>query len=604
MYIKNIEIENVGPIEHLKIDLLPSTEKIKPIILVGENGTGKSIFLSHIINSLITGKGEVFDDVEIELGKVYKYRSPNYIKSGKTFSYSSVKFEFGVEVEECQLLKLKTDFEEEFGYTPARKIWNIIQPNEASAFRATFMDHVEVTNNFFKKQCCLYFPVNRFEEPAWLNVDNLKSRADYSELKKVSRFSNREIICISPLKRNKNWLLDILLDRHLYEAKMHQVSFPNKNPDQPPQTLSMISGYSGPSTKIYEAVLKILKVILRDPGNIRLGVGTRKNRNIEVLKDEIRWVPNLFQLSTGEVQLLNLFLSILRDYDLSEGEFNSLSDIKGVVIIDEIDSHLHTSHQNEVLPDLLALFPKVQFIITTHSPFFLMGMEEKFESKNFVILNMPNGDQVDASDFSEFNAAYEAFKETTKHREEIRTELERHAMPIVFVEGDYDIRYIIKAAELLNKEDILTRIRLKDVGGYGSLDKILRAYDNSISEIAPNKIICLYDCDIGKSDKNNGRVYRRIITSFNDNPIKKGIENLFSDETILKIESQNPHFIDIHNSSINRIRGKEVHSSAIKYVNKDEKGNMCNWLCEYGTADDFVNFEKVFNIIDEIISKD
>jgi hypothetical protein len=48
------------------------------------------------------------------------------------------------------------------------------------------------------------------------------------------------------------------------------------------------------------------------------------------MKNELAWVPNLFQLSTGEIQLLNLFLSIVRDYDLSEGQFNNLDDIKGI----------------------------------------------------------------------------------------------------------------------------------------------------------------------------------------------------------------------------------------------------------------------------------
>lgn len=40
----------------------------------------------------------------------------------------------------------------------------------------------------------------------------------------------------------------------------------------------------------------------------------------------------------------------------------------GIVLIDEVDMHLHPSWQQVVLPSLLEAFPSVQFIVTTHSP--------------------------------------------------------------------------------------------------------------------------------------------------------------------------------------------------------------------------------------------
>jgi DNA repair ATPase RecN len=134
MYFKSIEIENVGPIEQLKIEFPSNGEHPKPVIIVGENGTGKSILLSHLVNGLIVGKQELFDDGEVEHGKVYKYRSPNYITSGKDYSYSFVRFESGVEIQECQLSRVKSDFESVLGYTPARAVWNQIQSNDSSVF--------------------------------------------------------------------------------------------------------------------------------------------------------------------------------------------------------------------------------------------------------------------------------------------------------------------------------------------------------------------------------------------------------------------------------------------------------------------------------------
>ena len=52
-----------------------------------------------------------------------------------------------------------------------------------------------------------------------------------------------------------------------------------------------------------------------------------------------------------------------------------LNQITGIVVIDEIEMHLHSDLQRKILPCLINLFPKVQFVITSHSPLFLLGMQ-------------------------------------------------------------------------------------------------------------------------------------------------------------------------------------------------------------------------------------
>ncbi len=47
-----------------------------------------------------------------------------------------------------------------------------------------------------------------------------------------------------------------------------------------------------------------------------------------------------------------------------------LNTIEGIVLIDEVDLHLHIKLQKDILPQLIKLFPKVQFIVSSHSPFF------------------------------------------------------------------------------------------------------------------------------------------------------------------------------------------------------------------------------------------
>ena len=48
-------------------------------------------------------------------------------------------------------------------------------------------------------------------------------------------------------------------------------------------------------------------------------------------------------------------------------------DIRGIVIIDEIEQHLHPKLQRQILKRLHDKFPKVQFIVTTHSPLCVSG---------------------------------------------------------------------------------------------------------------------------------------------------------------------------------------------------------------------------------------
>jgi energy-coupling factor transporter ATP-binding protein EcfA2 len=53
--------------------------------------------------------------------------------------------------------------------------------------------------------------------------------------------------------------------------------------------------------------------------------------------------------------------------------FKSLADLYGIVIIDEFDNHLHPSWQRMLVKKLTELFPKVQFIVSTHSAIPLLG---------------------------------------------------------------------------------------------------------------------------------------------------------------------------------------------------------------------------------------
>ena len=56
---------------------------------------------------------------------------------------------------------------------------------------------------------------------------------------------------------------------------------------------------------------------------------------------------------------------------------NAVKETEGVVLIDEIDMHLHPKWQKKIISDLKNTFPKIQFIATTHSPFIIQSLRAK-----------------------------------------------------------------------------------------------------------------------------------------------------------------------------------------------------------------------------------
>ena len=62
---------------------------------------------------------------------------------------------------------------------------------------------------------------------------------------------------------------------------------------------------------------------------------------------------------------------------------DAIKETSGVVLVDEIDLHLHPRWQQKVLDDLLRIFPKIQFIVTSHAPSVIQSVKKE----NLVILD-------------------------------------------------------------------------------------------------------------------------------------------------------------------------------------------------------------------------
>ncbi|MFM5426400.1 AAA family ATPase [Aeromonas veronii] len=84
--------------------------------------------------------------------------------------------------------------------------------------------------------------------------------------------------------------------------------------------------------------------------------------------------PYTFQsLSSGFSSIMAVYADLITKVSLRSIDPDELT---GIVLIDEIDAHLHVSLQKKILAFLKKAFPKVQFIVSTHSPFVVSSVDD------------------------------------------------------------------------------------------------------------------------------------------------------------------------------------------------------------------------------------
>ncbi|MBF0337341.1 MAG: AAA family ATPase [Nitrospirae bacterium] len=141
-----------------------------------------------------------------------------------------------------------------------------------------------------------------------------------------------------------------------------------------------------------------------------------KNYDYHIVKrDREKFTFN--QLSDGYSAIFDIMSEIIMRM---EPHRTKSYDIQGIVLIDEIETHLHVSLQKKILPLLTSFFPNVQFIVTTHSPFVLNSIE------NAVICDLENN--IIASDFSgySYSSIVEDYFDSDKYSQVVKDKIERY----------------------------------------------------------------------------------------------------------------------------------------------------------------------------------
>lgn len=90
------------------------------------------------------------------------------------------------------------------------------------------------------------------------------------------------------------------------------------------------------------------------------------------------------------------------------------------MLIDEVETHLHIELQKKIMPFLIKLFPEIQFIVTTHSPFILSSVD------NAVIYDLENKTQVEVLSKYSYEGIVESYFDIDQYSYEIKNKIKRY----------------------------------------------------------------------------------------------------------------------------------------------------------------------------------
>ncbi len=324
LYITNLKIEKVRHLKNISIPL--SEHQLKHLILTGKNGSGKTSV------------------VEALAGYLYNAFTDNYfMEKEKWLIRAQIQERDGIQgkVDEAELLRLEKNVCEKAGTLAESRKGLAVQFNRKTADICTLRDQFHYILAYYSADRIFYAV-----QP--IHVEKVLLRSDYG----VEEFPRSEFV------------------KYLLDLKMTEA-------------LARNNGKLKKADEIrawFEKLELLLKQIFTD-------------ESVRLIFDEESFAFHISQegkelfdfntMSGGYQAVLDIVLDLMmrmqkqiqRSFD-----FN----LPGIVLIDEIETHLHLELQKNILPMLTTIFPNIHFIVTSHSPFILNSIE------NAVIYDLEN----------------------------------------------------------------------------------------------------------------------------------------------------------------------------------------------------------------------
>lgn len=392
-FIEKMIFHNRAPFKHLELNF-----KDKDIIMLNAvNGGGKTTVLSHIVDAFYEMARNYYPG-EFEGRQLSFYRVSSSVFNLNSSEAAFVYIRFNLDGEQIDYLDVRDKITDEY-YNEAIAIENKI-PFSAFSSRLELNNNIKIFSSnldkqkakiVFEQNVATYFPSYRFEYPGYLN-NVYKSPLKFDCDSKIDGYLPNPIEVITDLPNLANWLMDVVLDWQLYkQTQSVKVGESNAIIDVTPE-----------NTIIFNALNSIVNQTLfnrKQNGTLRLGIGKRSDPGvrISVMRDygngqSELYYPSIFNISAGEACIITLFGEVLHQADV----LGKYSNISGIVIIDEVDKHLHIKLQKEILPRLFDLFPNIQFILSSHSPFVSMGLANHLPLRSKII-DLSSGEGIEIS---------------------------------------------------------------------------------------------------------------------------------------------------------------------------------------------------------------
>lgn len=597
MYLRRLFIQNNGPISRFNLDFpLNKNGSPKPIIFVGGNGSGKTNVLSSIADSLFEAAANHFTDIV-----------PSSDSNGRPW----FRVVGGITIRSgsagaCTVLQYEHEggnyfYKEKAGKLNVSDVAELVHPEmkphiaweEEGNFKELSIPS-EVSRNIFQRGSYLYFPSSRSEVPHWLNVNSITSDS-FDVFPKFSSQLRKPIFVEKGLNQLKQWILSVLIEKR---ADFNFVDTPNGQ-------IGVVTPaqLAGNQSGLWELLNTLLRAVLDDPTARFVWMGRHSGTKLGFIYSKAVNALPIESLSTGQATLLNIFGTLLRYSDTPSTNL-SFENVTGICIVDEVDAHMHVDLQYNVLPNLISLFPNVQFFLSSHSPLFLLGMEQKISEEGLAIYDLPTGALIQTEAYADFGKAFQIFKETTAFDQALLATTKVSTKILVLLEGETDPIYLTTAVEILDRSTILEHIDFEWIGakdpnnnspfntgkdGLNHTFNLLKAKP----ELVQRRVILLYDNDARKEnvDHSDNLFIRSLPTNSNNQRMKCGIENLLPEE-VLEDRMYDESKIDKGNGQV----------TITKSLNKMR---LCQYLCtERRAKTDFESFASVIDMLEQLIRVD
>lgn len=352
MQLKSIKLKNIGLFSDQEISIAPTLKNHSNItIFIGSNGAGKTSILKAIATSLSwfiarlrTEKGVGNSILEEEIS--------NKANAGL--------IEVKVEIDESQVQHQNYIKDEGFQWTLAK-----LRRGRNSSFSSNLIACTrlaEVYRDFLTDDETASLPLIAFYPVERIVLDiplKIKTKHTFFQLDAYDNSLNQGV----DFRRFFEWFRereDAENESTISEDFFSQIPLFDVTPEFW-ERLKQLNASA--KDRQLMAVRTAISQFMPHMKNLRV----RRKPRLHMTIDKHGETLNVAQLSQGEKSLMALVGDIARRLAmLNPGLDNPLTG-KGIVLIDEIDLHLHPSWQRKICEHLAETFPNCQFVLTTHS---------------------------------------------------------------------------------------------------------------------------------------------------------------------------------------------------------------------------------------------